>query len=105
MQSNWKNIFRSIGAGTVVSGLFVVTLYAFALPYSPGETTNPSCLPTDADCTVTSSVPYTGATAAVDLGAKNITTTGTGSFGSLSLTTTSLTVGNGGTGNSSLTAY
>ncbi|OGZ66715.1 MAG: hypothetical protein A2822_00780, partial [Candidatus Staskawiczbacteria bacterium RIFCSPHIGHO2_01_FULL_41_41] len=99
------NLFSSLITGLVLAGLFSTAFYVFALPYSPGETTDPSCLPTDANCTVTESVPYTGATAAVDLGSKNITTTGTGSFGSLSLTTTSLTVGNGGTGNSSLTAY
>lgn len=94
----FRNLFGSMLIGLIFAGLFSAVFYVFALPYAPGEITNPTCLPTDANCTVISSVPYTGATTAVDLGAKNFTTTGSGSFSSLTLTTSALTVGNGGTG-------
>ncbi|MSU60719.1 MAG: hypothetical protein EXS52_02260, partial [Candidatus Staskawiczbacteria bacterium] len=103
------NVFSSMLLGLVVAGLFSSVFFAFATPptsaYAPGETTNPSCSPGDTNCTVVASVPYTGATANVDLGSKTLTTTGAGSLGSLTLTTTSLAVSSGGTGNTSLTAY
>ncbi len=87
-----KNIFLSILVGIIVGGLFSSYLYVLAtLPtskYSPGETTNPSCAPGDTNCTVVSAVPYTGATANVDLGSYNLTTTGTGTIGTLSITGT-----------------
>jgi len=98
------NAFSSVLLGLVVAGLFSAVFYVFALPYTPGQTTDPSCLPTDANCTVTASIPYSGATTDVDLGSKTLTTTGAASLGSLALTT-ALTVANGGTGSSSLTAY
>ncbi len=103
------NVFSSMLLGLIVAGLFSSVFFAFATPptspYAPGETTNPSCSPGDTNCTVVASVPYTGATANVDLGSKTLTTTGAGSLGSLTLTTTSLAVASGGTGNTSLTAY
>lgn len=100
----FKNLFSSMFMGLVFAGLFSAVFYVLALPYAPGETTNPTCSPGTANCTVTASVPYTGATAALDLGARNLTTTGTGSFGSLTLTTSALTVGNGGIGLSTIAA-
>ena len=89
-------IFSSLLLGLTVAGLFSATLFVFAVPptskYSPGETTDPSCGPTDTNCTVVSAVPYTGATANVDLGSKTLTTTGAGSFGTVNgLTITSST--------------
>ena len=50
-----RSVFSSLLLGLVVAGLFSATLYVFALPYAPGETTNPSCSPGDADCTVDAS--------------------------------------------------
>ena len=88
---SFRNLFSSILMGLVFAGLFSAIFYALALPYAPGETTNPTCSPGDTNCTVTAAVPYTGATAAVDLGAKNFATTGTGSFAGLTLTTSALT--------------
>ena len=103
------NVFSSMLLGLVFAGLFSVALFAFAIPpgskYAPGETNDPSCNPGDTNCTVTSSVPYTGATDNVDLGSKTLTTTGAGSLGSLTLSTTPLSVGNGGTGKTSWTQY
>jgi len=101
---SFRNLFSSILMGLVFAGLFSAIFYALALPYAPGETTNPTCSPGDTNCTVTAAVPYTGATAAVDLGAKNFATTGTGSFAGLTLTTSALTVGNGGIGLSTIAA-
>ena len=100
----FKGLFGSLLIGLIFAGMFSAFIYVMALPYSPGETTNPSCSPGDADCTVTASVPYTGATAAVNLGARTLTTTGAGSLGSLTLTTSALTVGNGGIGISTIAA-
>jgi len=97
-----RNMFNSLLMGLIFAGLFSGVVYVFAAwsgsPYSPGEITNPECDPTQTNCTVISSVPYTGATTAVNLGARNFTTSGAGSLGSLTLTTSALTVGNGGTG-------
>jgi len=97
-----KGAFVSVIIGIVVAGVFSAGFYALATPpgspYAPGETTSPSCSPSDTNCTVTSAVPYTGATQAIDVGNKNFTTTGALSAGSLTLTTTALGVGNGGTG-------
>ncbi len=78
MSSSYKNIFKSALLGFIIAGLFSGVFYVFAIPpsspYSPGETTNPTCGPTDTNCTVTSSVPYTGATANVDIGPRNLKT-------------------------------
>src|SRR3989338_6336849 len=101
---SFRNLFSSMLIGLIFAGLFSAIFYALALPYAPGETTNPTCSPGDTNCTVTAAVPYTGATAAVDLGAKNFATTGTGSFAGLTLTTSALTVGNGGIGLSTIAA-
>src|SRR3989344_4374782 len=102
MSIHFQKTFFSIFAGLLIGVVFSFAIYTFAAPpttpYDPGETLNPTCSPTDTNCTVLPSVTYTGATNNIDLGARNITTTGVGSFGSLSLTTSALTVGNGGTG-------
>ena len=74
------SVFQGITIGLVIAGLFSFGIYVFAVPptstYDPGETLNPSCNPGDTNCKVTGPVPYTGATAALDLGAQNFTTTG-----------------------------
>jgi len=90
-------VFPSILVGLIFAGLFSTAVYVFALPYSPGETTNPTCGPTDANCTVTASAAYSFGSNNFS-GSGNFTTIGTGSFSSLTLTTTALSVGNGGTG-------
>lgn len=90
-------VFPSILVGLIFAGLFSTAVYVFALPYSPGETTNPTCGPTDTNCTVTASAAYSFGSNNFS-GSGNFTTTGTGSFSSLTLTTTALSVGNGGTG-------
>ncbi len=76
-------IFSSILIGLVLAGLFSAVFYAFALPYSPGETTNPSCAPTDANCTVTASAVYSFGSNNFS-GTGTFTTTGVGTFGSAS---------------------
>ncbi len=72
-------------AGVVFAGLFSGTVFVFATPptsqYSPGETLNPSCAVGSTNCSTVSPVPYSGATAAVDLGSQNFTTTGTSALG------------------------
>ncbi len=91
-QSSVKSFFASIIFGLVFAGLFSGALYVFATPpgsqYAPGETLNPSCSVGDANCSVSSPVPYSGATAAVDLGSKNFTTTGTITAGTLKVGST-----------------
>src|SRR3989338_1932208 len=95
--SHTKIVLRSLLAGFVLAGLFSFGIYAFATPpgsaYDPGETLDPSCAPGDTNCTVTAQVPYTGATAALNLGSNNFTTTGTGTFGTITDGTASLTAG------------
>ena len=97
-----KKLFIHSASGIVAGLILSFGLYVIAAPptskYTPGETINPTCGPTDINCGVIASVPYTNADSNVDLGSKNLTTTGAGSLGSLTLTTTALTVGNGGTG-------
>lgn len=82
-----KSFFRSAIFGLVFAGLFSGALFVFATPptnqYSPGDTLNPSCAVGSTNCSVSSPVPYTGATAALDLGSQNFTTTGTATVGSL----------------------
>jgi hypothetical protein len=79
------NLFVSMLVGLVTAGLFCTTVYVFATPpaskYTPSETLNPSCTPGSTNCSVLTPVTYTGATAALDLGSYNFTTTGTGTFG------------------------
>lgn len=96
MENNKKiNYFKTLAthllAGVIIAGLFSVALYVFAnpsdippTPYGPGETLNPTCAPGSTDCTVMATVPYTGATGNLNLGAHNYITTGLGNFGSLS---------------------
>jgi hypothetical protein len=127
-----KNLFFPVLSGFVFAGIFSAVFFVFALPYSPGETTNPTCAPTDANCTVSPSAVYsfttnnfsgtgnftggtiTGTTitdGTLSIASGSITSgvdanfSGTGSFASLTLTTNALTVGNGGTGVSSFTPY
>ena len=56
--------------------IIVSPIVSFAAPlYVPGETLNPSCVPTNPDCTVAvqslaNFVPYTGATSTLDLGSQ-----------------------------------
>jgi hypothetical protein len=71
----------------VISVLLVVgwSGLAHALPYAPGETLNPGCLPTDADCTVSGSWLFGGNTLAAT------GTLGTLSAHSLNLITSSTT--------------
>ena len=80
---NKKSILLSVLSGMVLAGFFSFGIYVFATPpdskYSPGETLDPSCVVGSTNCTVTAPVPYTGATDNVDLGSKNLTTTGTAS--------------------------
>ncbi len=70
--------------GIIFAGVFSFGIYVFAAPpdspYAPGETLNPACAAGSSNCTVTSPVPYTGATAAVNLGSQNLTTSGTVTF-------------------------
>jgi hypothetical protein len=82
---NIKGSFFSILVGLIFAGFFCTGVYVFATPpaskYTPSETLNPSCTPGSTNCSVLTPVTYTGATAALDLGANNFTTTGTGTFG------------------------
>ena len=49
-----KSIFLPMLVGLVCAGLLTSTLYAMAAAqFNPGDTTNPTCLPTDPSCTVT----------------------------------------------------
>lgn len=77
--------FSSMLAGLVFAGLFSGTVFVFATPpdskYAPGDTLNPSCAVGSTNCSTVSPVPYSGATAAVDLGSQNLTTTGTTALG------------------------
>lgn len=79
--SSFKNITLSILTGIVFAGLFSFGVYVSAIPptskYSPGDTLDPSCTVGSTNCTVLTPVTYTGASAAVDLGSQNLTTTGT----------------------------
>ncbi len=92
-----KAVYRSITLGLIFAGLFCFGIYAFATPpgsaYNPGETLDPSCAPGDTNCTVIAQVPYTGATATLNLGSQNFNTTGTGTFGTLTDGTASLAGG------------
>src|SRR3989338_1126069 len=80
-----RRFFTSTLMGLVFAGLFSATVFVFATPptsqYSPGETLNPSCAVGATNCSTVSPVPYSGATAAVDLGSQNLTTTGTSALG------------------------
>jgi len=80
-----KKIFLSILTGIIFAGLFSFGVYVLAVPpaspYSPGETTNPNCVAGSANCTVSSPVPYNGATLPLNLGSRNFTTNGIGKFG------------------------
>jgi hypothetical protein len=82
---NIKGRFFSILVGLIFAGFFCTGVYVFATPpaskYAPSETLNPSCTPGSTNCSVLTPVTYTGATAALDLGSYNFTTTGTGTFG------------------------
>ncbi len=99
-----KSIFLPVLIGLVSAGIFSSVFFVFALPYSPGTETNPDCYPTDPTCTVTPSAEYSFGSNNFS-GTGNFVTTGTGEFSSLTLTTSALTVGNGGTSRSSFTAY
>src|SRR3989344_4647185 len=50
---SFRNLFSSMLIGLIFAGLFSAIFYALALPYAPGETTNPTCSPGDTNCTVT----------------------------------------------------
>ncbi len=102
-----KNIFLSLLSGLVWAGLFSVVIYTFATPptspYTLGETLNPSCAPGSTNCTVTELAAYSFGSNNFS-GTGNFVTTGSGSFGSLVLTTSALEVGYGGTGVASIAA-
>src|SRR3989344_4457433 len=87
-----KRTTTGILLGLLIGILFSVSIYVFASPpdsaYNSGETLDPSCAPGDTSCTVTTSatsVPYTGATSALDIGSQNFTTTGATTTGNLSV--------------------
>jgi len=54
--------------GVLVSTLFVLPMIVMALPYTLGETLEPSCAPGVDNCTVTAPSPSTGTTTLVTLG-------------------------------------
>ena len=81
----FRNTLTSIFTGLIAAGLFTAVFYAFALPYSPGETLTPTCTPGTTDCTVVAPAVYSfGANNFSGTG--NFVTTGTGSsFGGLTI--------------------
>lgn len=87
-KSSLRTFFSSALVGIIFAGLFSSAVYVLATPptskYSPGETLNPDCAVGSTNCAVVAPVPYTGATAALDLGSQNLTTTGTVTVGSVS---------------------
>lgn len=87
------SVFLSVLIGFIIAGLFSFGTYVLADPptsaYSPGATLNPSCTVGSTNCTVTSPVPYSGASSAVDLGSQTFTTTGTVTGGAATFTATS----------------
>lgn len=95
--------FSALATGLVIAGVFCSIVFTSAY-YSPGETTNPTCSPTDSGCDVTASASYSFSTNNFS-GTGNFVTTGAGSFGSLEVTgDTALAVGSGGTGLGTISA-
>lgn len=94
-KKSFKYLFLPLLAGAVVAGLFYTTVYIFAdppsSPYTPPAPLEPGCGPTGTNCTVRAPIPYVGANSNVDLGSYNLTTTGTGTFGPIVGTSSTLT--------------
>ena len=100
-------LLKGMFFGLVFAGLFSGVLYVFADPpedkYDFDETLNPSCAPGTTNCSVVSPAAYSFGSNNFS-GTGGFTTTGAGSFGSMTLTTDSLAVGSGGTGLSIIAA-
>ncbi|MGD0576651.1 MAG: hypothetical protein ABSA74_01070, partial [Candidatus Staskawiczbacteria bacterium] len=70
---NLNNHFFSIFIGLIFAGVFCAGVYVFAdptaSPYTPPAPLEPGCAPGSTNCTVRAPIPYTGATADLNLGA------------------------------------
>ncbi|MCX6718223.1 MAG: discoidin domain-containing protein, partial [Candidatus Staskawiczbacteria bacterium] len=85
--SLFKNVFSGILVGLVFAGLFSAGFFVLATAnYYPGQTTTPTCSPTDPDCTVTPSAVYSF-TSNNFSGTGDFTTTGTVKAGTLGVGT------------------
>ena len=93
----FKNTAKSILTGLIVAGLFTFVLYAFATPptskYAPGATLTPSCAPGDTNCSV--EAPLANNFTAAFSGTGAFTTTGIGTFGTLAVSSGSITDSSG----------
>jgi len=88
-------MFRGMFFGLVFAGLFSAVLYVFAVPpdskYDFSETLSPSCTPGSTNCSVVAPAVYSFAANNFS-GTGTFTTTGLGTFGSLTVDTNTLYV-------------